>query len=598
MKIDSITVSNYLGAVEVNVATRETIQLFCGRNGAGKSSVRDAVALALTGDLGRVSLKKEAGELVHRGAAAATCELVDADGDSYGVTITAAGKVVESRGGREADPLFAYVLDAQRFARLEPKERRGFLFGLMGLKLSPAAIAQRLLAKGCAKAKIDAVASMLRAGFDAAAGHAKEHATQAKGAWRTVTGETYGDKKAIGWAAQKPAFDAAALAAANQQLTTIDAAIAAANQSLGALRSDKRRHDEMRAKLPALLETAGRLSRIQDKLKTDEAELQRVATELEGARALAGSGQRTGLVHDLAASLNWAINFCAEDATEIADALAALDAYERTHGAIGQAAGSPEAGARVATLQQAHDTCSRAVANDRRDLAEAERAAVVAKDIEEATKNPIDAAALAAGEAELSKLQSQRATAASATEALRKAKEAADAADKKSADAAAHHADVVAWDAVAVALGPDGIPADMLGEALGPLNTRLMQSATDSDWPLVVVHADMAITSGGRDYRLLSESERWRVDAVIAEAIAQLSGARLLVLDRVDVLDADGRGQLLGWLDALATTGEIDTALLFATLRAAPAKLPNTARAHWIESGCVTTGELALQEAA
>ena len=46
------------------------------------------------------------------------------------------------------------------------------------------------------------------------------------------------------------------------------------------------------------------------------------------------------------------------------------------------------------------------------------------------------------------------------------------------------------------------------------------------------------ITAGGREYRLLSESERYRVDAVLAEAVANLSGARLLVLDRADKANA------------------------------------------------------------
>jgi hypothetical protein len=88
--------------------------------------------------------------------------------------------------------------------------------------------------------------------------------------------------------------------------------------------------------------------------------------------------------------------------------------------------------------------------------------------------------------------------------------------------------------------------------------------------------------AGQRDYRLLSESERWRVDAMIAEAIAHLSGMRIIVLDRFDVLDQHGRGELLGWLDVLADQKEIDTALVFGTLKEPPKGLPETIGVHWL----------------
>jgi hypothetical protein len=147
------------------------------------------------------------------------------------------------------------------------------------------------------------------------------------------------------------------------------------------------------------------------------------------------------------------------------------------------------------------------------------------------------------------------------------------------------------------ALSADGIPAEILGEALGPINARLAQSAADADWPRVVLGADMAIRVGSREraYALLSESERWRVDAMLAEAIAHLSGVRLLVLDRFDVLDGEGRVECLEWLHTLADLGEIDTALLFGTLKAPPVNLPPTIAAHWIDQGTVAAQ---LKEAA
>lgn len=76
-------------------------------------------------------------------------------------------------------------------------------------------------------------------------------------------------------------------------------------------------------------------------------------------------------------------------------------------------------------------------------------------------------------------------------------------------------------------------------------------------------------------------------DAMIAEAIAHISGVRLLVLDRFDVLDLKGRDDLIAWLDILAQDGEIDTALIFGTLKGLPAQLPETVDAFWIDNGVV-----------
>ena len=44
---------------------------------------------------------------------------------------------------------------------------------------------------------------------------------------------------------------------------------------------------------------------------------------------------------------------------------------------------------------------------------------------------------------------------------------------------------------------------------------------------------------------------------------------------------------LTAWLDELAARGEIDTALIFGTLKSLPANLPQTMTAHWLENGVV-----------
>jgi hypothetical protein len=583
MRIAGLYVSNFLGLTGVDVRGRAPVQLFAGHNGAGKSSLRDAVALALTADLGRVGLKKEAPALIREGADLAVVQVTTSDGDQYQVSINAAGKITDSCKGRDSDPMMGFALDAQRFARLDPTERRAFLFGLMGVKADGPGVAERLKKKGLDPVKVERVAPLLRAGFDAACKDAKAKATEAKGAWRALTGETYGSEKAKAWHAAAPAYDADLMKQLATELQHADVALESWQQQIGKLEAEEQRRAGLQAKLPATQERALRADRIRAKLQADERTLAEQEQQLATATAAAGGGPRVGLVHDLAHLVSVAMF----DAEHEQAAQTALARYEAEHGPMDAAAGDPQSAARLPELRHARDVAKSAVANDRRDLEAALQAQAEADALRAELAQPFDAAALEAARNEVSKIKAARAATVQRLDTIKALKSKADQAERVTKEAALHHADVVAWDGIADALSPDGIPAQLLAEALAPINERLAQSAADAQWPVVEISADMAITFGGREYRLLSESERWRADALIAEAISQLSGTRLLVLDRFDVLDAAGRQDLIGWLHTLADLGELDTALLFGTLKAPPAGLPPTIDVHWIENGVV-----------
>lgn len=613
MKLDQIYGDNLLGVKSVQIALHEAVQLIVGPNASGKSSMKDGLRLALTGDLTRVSLKKEATHLIHDGADAAVFGVHTADGDEYHVTIGASGKITASK--LPDAPLLPYVLDAQRFAHLGSKERSAFLFGLMGVKMDGPAIKQRLLDKGCNPAKIDRVAPMLRSGFEAACADAKAKATEAKGAWRAVTGENYGSEKAKTWAATIPEHDAKAHKELNTELQHLDVALDKWLQEVGKAKAETQRRAELKAKLPGLKERAGRIERIQTKLDKDSQELADWQADLEKTRAAAGETQLVGVVHDLARAANFLMNL-RSDSTGVAGyhmngeiaswdefdemnvAASALQAYEAEHGKVQrdgeELVQDAKAAARLPAIRHSVDLLTKAVANDRRDLEVAKQAQAEVAAIEADLAQQFDEQAGTSAQQQVDELKGKRATLVQKLDALSSLKKQAEAAEKKTADALAHHLDVAAWEQVGDALAPDGIPRDLLAEALGPINDRLAQHAADATWPQVVIGSDMAITADGRDYRLLSESEQWRVDAMLAESVAHLSGLRLLVLDRFDVLDLPARSQLLNWLDILADAGEIDTALVFGTLKALPSGLPPTIAAHWIEGGVVEQ----LQEAA
>src|SRR5690606_21750089 len=203
---------------------------------------------------------------------------------------------------------------------------------------------------------------------------------------------------------------------------------------------------------------------------------------------------------------------------------------------------------------------------------------------------------VAAARVHLAGLRTERATAQARVDSLLAAKQAAVGAAQRTRNAAEYHAEVMAWDAIGGALSPDGIPGEILAKALQPFNDELVAMSDCAGWPLVQIDGDMAITAGGRAYRLLSESEKWRADALLALAIAHLSDLRCAILDRFDCLNLAGRSEILGLHDALAADGATDTLLLLGTLLEAPAAASEAFTVYWIEHGriCVAT----LKEAA
>lgn len=592
MKLHHITISNFLGARDVQIDTAAPVTLVCGPNGSGKSSVRDALDLALTGALHRVALKKDAGDLVTEGAQKASVSVAGQD-LAVEVAISAAGKLARSGASVDALPaLLPYVLDGQRFARgLTPDGRRQFLFGLMGVQVDGAAVAKRLDARGCHAGRVAHVLPSLRSGFDAACSEARGRATMARGAWKAITGEAYGSQKAEGWRANVPGQAVDGEPTDPALLKACDAAMESWQRSIGAATAERERRAGLQRRLPDLQATADLLPRRRTKLTADEAELAEVQAQLQRTREAAGAAPRVGLIHDLAASLSAMLGalFDGDEeglfghAPEVDTARDALARYESEHGKPGATGGDPEARAKLPALQQAAALCERTVANSRRDVDAAQRSAAEVATITEDLAQPM--ADTSEAEAQIAQLKAERASIVARIDAAASAKRAHEAALRKTAEAAGHHADVQAWEQIAEALAPSGIPAELLSEALTPLNDALRGHAESAQWPCVAVEADMTVTAEGRAYALLSESEQWRADAMLAAAIAQLSDVRLLVLDRFDVLDGQGRRAALYWLDDLAQAGDIDTALVFGTLARAPSGLPDNVRAVWIEGG-------------
>ena len=563
MKLTHITAQNYLGARAVDLPVTAPVLLVAGKNGAGKSSIQEAVRHALAGDAARVSLKKEFRALITEGADAGFATVTTDSGERSIV-------LPSGKGVHQDHPALPFVLDPSRFAQLGADERRQFLFGLFGLSADGEAVLSSMRARGADMAKFGLVRQLLHVSFDAAAKDAQAKARDAKAAWKAVTGgETWGKEKASTWQAPKPAetYSREQVKTAEKLLAETDAQIEETNQRIGELRAAARQRAEAEARVSELRIKAARLPALREKLARDEAEHAEWSAKLAALPPPGGKQPEP-------------IGCPCCGAALMIDDGGKLAPYQLAkNGAL-----DPDLEAKRKQQQDAVDLFARSVANDRRDIAAAEAAAA---EIEAAEKILAETSPgyTEAAEATLADLKADRKARAATLETMCAANRQAQAADETTRKAAGYHADVLAWLLIADALSPDGIPAELLAAALDPINAHLLDFSNMAEWADVLINSDMGIMAGGRPYALLSESEQWRADALIGAAIAELSGLRLLVLDRFDVLDVKGREDALYWLDGMAQDGKIDTALVFGTLKALPSGLPETIQPVWIEAG-------------
>jgi len=585
VKITHIEIENLIGIRRADIRVDRPVLVATGPNGAGKSSLQECIRLALLAHSPRVDLKKDYGRLVHEGAKAGMVALNTSEG-AISVHITAEGKVTDSAKGRDSQAFIEYVLNPPLFASQPVAERRSMLYRLLGLDLTPEGIKARLIAKGCDEKKVEDMAPMLRAGFESAQKHAASQATMAKGAFKATTGgETWGAQKGSTYRAPTPPFsgdDAAELAGLDKRIAEHETELGAAQQRLGIAEHEARQAgarvqtiEHLRAKAKTYAEHASLVA-------AAEKELERLKGELSGAQQKAGQKPQ-----DWHSKLTCPLCQGAVMDSDDGESLVPWqDPPAVTY--------DPEAAARIPDLQKSILTQQRVLERHKGNQREADEAAIQLKALEDETK-PASGETKAADpetiRATVETLRQQIETKRARQRALLDAQRKLDEADAKTKQARQHHADVLAWDAIAKALSPDGIPSEILGEALGPFNDRVRVSAGDTGWPLVELDRDMQITYGGRPLALCSESEQFRANAVIAEAISFLSGLQFLALDRADLLDAEGLAQLMRWADTLAYEKDIETLLVLATTDGEPEGLTDLMQSVRIEAGEIVQPE-------
>jgi hypothetical protein len=572
MRIDAIQISNILGLARADIKLSTPVLVVAGLNEAGKSTIADAISMAILGKPRRVAQKKELGQLLHEGAEKGRVTLTSDDDTAAEFRIPGGQHMVQPVKGAEYLP---YVLEPTSFATIKSDERRSLLFKLTNCRAKPADIKARLIKRGCSERVVDEIEPALTKGFPGACAEAKEFATQAKGAWRSVTNENWGSDKAKGWEpeAVPDGMESDALQEIEDQLKQLDQDLADAREALGGSKEQAKAAEERSYQIEQLKESADLLKRREAKLKEDQARVDEWSGKLADAER-AASGEPA---HDPMQ--------CPHCRGKVVIHNGDLAAYEEPKNTA-----DPEAAKRATEYRGYLESAQRAVKNSERDVAASKSAADQLKVLQDQTTAVPLQSAIENAEQIIRDMRQERDRLFAQLTAEKEASALRSGRDKTIAKAAGYHEQVMQWLEVAEALSPSGIPAEILDSALAPFNDSLSVLAGISGWKKVAVSSDMEISIAGRAYGLCSESSRWRADAMIAIAISQISELRLTVLDRFDVLDLGGRGQLLGMLVELSKLDAMDTMIICGTMKELPARLPKSVTGVWVENGIAETG--------
>lgn len=137
-------------------------------------------------------------------------------------------------------------------------------------------------------------------------------------------------------------------------------------------------------------------------------------------------------------------------------------------------------------------------------------------------------------------------------------------------------------------VGPSGIRSAKLKRVLEMINEALDERAQGFGLPAgLALDEALDVWLGTRPWVVLSESERWLVEATLALEIAHRRGHDLVVLDRADVLDRRNRNAFFRSLSRPETPR-----VILAMTMSAPDVVPDLGskglgRCYWIEAGVV-----------
>jgi energy-coupling factor transporter ATP-binding protein EcfA2 len=558
-------VRNFLGVKHAELDLAGVV-LIAGRNGSGKSSLLDALLCAalLTPAARGMNTRAKQALLLHQGADAGSASLDYGTGTTR---ITLPNGAVETTGaampGQSGSPL---SLGAVPWSQIDPKRRAAEFSARAGAEATLEDLTAFLAQQdgGDPGQAAELMERIAVSGWDAVHRTATEAATKARGAWEHVTGDAFGPKKAATWRAPGLLPDEdyslaqcqADLAAAQAELERLIAAGAVDQQRISALEARARLLEERQA---------------------NEARIRTALTAARGASSRLNS-ERIAAISQVA-DLAHACPHCRKAVEVVSDPAVGVVGLSKS---AKKAMTPEELEAHMRALRE--NTQALELARGKLDDLEAELQDAVAEvaDATRAARELADLRASMVGAPTPEELARQRLLVASLQE--RHAGVAA------MIEAREIYARWAAMQPLLAALAPTGARAAAAERARAAWNATLAELSDVAGFAAVALDADLGLTMGGRPFALLSESERWRCDALMTLALARAERPPFVVLDRLDVLTADTRGGV--FRAALALNG-IPVVIACSTKDNSRAALPGLRQAGvgavwWMDAGTLT----------
>lgn len=570
MRLTGIELDNWLAHRHFHT-TFQPLSIICGPNESGKSSIADGISFAILQRLPRISMAADRDQLVSQGAKQGTVTIIcDANGQSVRLTrdVRSAKLRTEARlpvPDNVVPEAADYIFDPPAFTLATTEERLRLMLKVGRVVMAPAHLKDLLMRRGFPLAAELSDEQSIEEWFDTCT----DQAAQARGAWKAVTGTAYGEKKADTWSAE----------------IRTDASSGALEQAEASARMARMKLLELTGKLGSQAGRAEgereRLNTLADEIPQRVATLERLQGELQGARNV--EGQLSATLREMRGRPLVCVQ-CGTRHRLDGNALVEAPDDGRNLGPIA----SP---ADVANAKTMRARASQTVADLSRRVEDARRAAEAANEARTILLDwPAETPEMVKLRAEIDAKDQERQRCEGAAIAMREALSANERARQKTALAKEHHQAARDWMALRAQVASDGLPAELLKGALSTFNLLIADFCGILGWPVFIIGQDMQISRSGLHYELLSESAQWRVDAIIALALAEASGFKMVVLDRFDVLEPPARKAALTGFYKMIRKQRADSILLLGTL-AKPPIVPPDVGVHWL-------GPVIAQEAA
>jgi gas vesicle protein len=522
-----VSISNFRGIKDANFLLGN-ITIIGGENGAGKTSIAQAIAAALTGEAPIKDLKKQDYKhLVRIGKTTANIEVSEGGG-------RAVMQFPEGKGYTDGLPPLTSVYAAGLDSPLDMKKSDAAECWISLLNAEPTLEnLQSELKKEGAENPENVIQLVKAKGWDGAVAQYKEEGTQLKGRWRQITNEIYGTAKGESW---KPeGFNL------GDEKEALEAALKDKQEAYDESLKNKAVSEYERAGLAAkageLKECDAALAELRKQIPAIEKELKAAEGAVEDVKNSKQVLKCPGCKKKLRLEKNALV--LSENAAEFTEAQKneIMDKYNST--------------------QSRYQGALAAQRNLQCQIKECENAA------EELNKTIISA---------------PNTKAADELEAAKKALNAFD----NYANALRIHRQIISYIEIIKLLAPEGLRKRHLEAALKNFNETLKELCQEAGWGNVAIELDLSVSYDEKPFALLSESEQYRSRCTIQAALAMRDNSQVLIFDRADLLTKKGRN---GLFYLCAKTGLRSVMLLSANARDEIPALSDGNETYWVEDG-------------